>query len=199
MRLLHVASFRPHGTRSGAHVAYSGCMLHGRVARCTARASRVVIAGCTNCRTLRITATSRDSRCMLHVASFIMLRVARRRYVRVAAAAPTDGGALANSRQLVQIGGPPSPSGPPPPPLPSVALLGGISIYIHTDGLSRCAHADTHTHTHTHARTHAHTHTVCRLFRRRSSAASRTALGRAGASHMTVLKGYLNGTHGYTN
>ena len=56
----------------------------------------------------------------------------------------------------------------------------------------------THTHTHIHTRARAHTHTVCLLFRRRSSAASRTALGRAGAWHMTVLKGYLNGTHGYS-
>ncbi len=125
VRLLHVASFRPHGTCSGSHVAYSGCMLHGRVVRCTARASRVVIAGCTNCRTLRMTAASRDSRCMLHVASS-MMRVARRRYGRVAAATPTDGVALAHSRQLVHrqlflLGGTPinyTPHPPPPPPLP---------------------------------------------------------------------------------
>ena len=112
IRLLHVASFRPHGTRSGSHVAYSGCMLHGRVARCTARALRIVIAICTSRRTLRITAASRDARCVLHVASS-MLRVTRRRCVRVAAAAPTDGGALAHARQLFQIGLLPSPHGLP--------------------------------------------------------------------------------------
>ncbi len=55
-----------------------------------------------------------------------------------------------------------------------------------------------YTHTRTHTHTHTHTHTRCRLFRRRALAASRTALGRAGAWHMTVLNGYLKGTHGYS-
>ena len=131
IRLLHVASFEWHGTCSGSHVAYSGCMLHGRVARCTARALRVVIAGCTNCRTLRITAASRDARCVLHVASS-MLRVTRRRCVRVAAAAPTDGGALAHARQLFQIGLLPSPHGPALtrglPPFHGPALLQEILL-----------------------------------------------------------------------
>jgi hypothetical protein len=81
-------------------------MLHGRVARCTARALRIVIAGCTNCGTLRKTAASRDSRCMLHVASFSCCALnVFVRYVRVAAAAPTDGVALAHARQLFQISG----------------------------------------------------------------------------------------------
>ncbi len=69
-----------------------------------------------------------------------------------------------------------------------------IYIRIYTDiyiDMAYVAYVHVRTHTRTHTRAHAHTHTVCRLFRPRSSAASRTALGTAHD------KGYLNGTPGY--
>ena len=71
----------------------------------------VVIACCNSCRTLRMKAASRGSRCMPHVAS-LLLNVARRRYVRVAAAAPTDGSALARASQLVETSAHPTPPSP---------------------------------------------------------------------------------------
>jgi hypothetical protein len=125
-----------------SHVARRCCMLHvarcmlhvsclpKRVVACCrvqftccsrARALRTaVISSCNNRFTSRITAASRSSRyrlrvvyVMLHVARCIVLfHVARCRYARAAAAVPTDGGALAHARQLVQTGGTrPHPAG----------------------------------------------------------------------------------------
>ena len=83
--------------------------LHAARARCILRGSRALrIGSCLLQFTLRIPAASRDSRCMLPVASFV-LRVARRRYVRVAA----NGGAPAHARQLFQTSGTPPPVSAP--------------------------------------------------------------------------------------
>ncbi len=65
--LLHVASFNWHATCSRSHVAYSGCMLHRRVACCPARSVRTVFARCNYCRILGST-----SHIGIHVASCIL-------------------------------------------------------------------------------------------------------------------------------
>ncbi len=94
-------------------VAHAGCMLH--VACCIVAVYMLQygsrVAYCCNCRLQYLPHIAHNgvvawgSRCMLHFAS-LTLRVARRPYARAAAAAPTDGGALANARQLVQTSGP---------------------------------------------------------------------------------------------